>query len=73
MNFGFSDDELAIKRTAKEFLESRYKLELGPSSWRRTSVASRTPSGGSWPSSAGRVSSSARRTADSGSAPSSWS
>ncbi len=28
MNFGFSDDELAIKRTAKEFLESRYKLEL---------------------------------------------
>ena len=27
MNFGFSDDELAIKRTAKEFLESRYKLE----------------------------------------------
>jgi alkylation response protein AidB-like acyl-CoA dehydrogenase len=28
MNFDFSDDQQAIKRTAKEFLASRYKLEL---------------------------------------------
>jgi alkylation response protein AidB-like acyl-CoA dehydrogenase len=27
MNFGFSDEQLAIKRTAREFLESHYKLE----------------------------------------------
>jgi alkylation response protein AidB-like acyl-CoA dehydrogenase len=26
MNFGFSDDEQAIKRTAREFLEARYPL-----------------------------------------------
>jgi alkylation response protein AidB-like acyl-CoA dehydrogenase len=28
MNFDFTDDQRAIKRTAREFLESRYKLEL---------------------------------------------
>jgi alkylation response protein AidB-like acyl-CoA dehydrogenase len=27
MNFGFSDDQRAIKRTAREFLATRYKLE----------------------------------------------
>jgi alkylation response protein AidB-like acyl-CoA dehydrogenase len=28
MNFDFTDDQQAIKRTAREFLESRYRLEL---------------------------------------------
>ncbi len=28
MNFDFTDDQQAIKRTAREFLEARYKLEL---------------------------------------------
>src|SRR5436305_10976667 len=28
MNFDFTDDQQAIKRTAREFLASRYKLEL---------------------------------------------
>jgi alkylation response protein AidB-like acyl-CoA dehydrogenase len=28
MNFDFSDDQQAIKRTAREFLQARYKLEL---------------------------------------------
>jgi alkylation response protein AidB-like acyl-CoA dehydrogenase len=28
MNFDFTDDQRAIKRTAREFLEARYKLEL---------------------------------------------
>ncbi len=28
MNFEFTDDQKAIGRTAKEFLEARYKLEL---------------------------------------------
>jgi alkylation response protein AidB-like acyl-CoA dehydrogenase len=28
VNFSFTDEQLAIKRTAREFLESRYRLEL---------------------------------------------
>ena len=28
MNFGFTDDQQAIKRTARDFLEARYKLEV---------------------------------------------
>ena len=52
MNFGFSDDQQAIKRTARDFLAARYPLATVRSS-PRTTAGSPTSSGRSWSSSGG--------------------
>ena len=71
MNFDFTDDQQAIKRTAKDFLAARFKpdrvRELA-----EAGDATTTPPGRRSASSAGRASSSPRSTAARGSAPSSW-
>ncbi len=71
MNFDFTDDQQAIKRTANEMLAARFKpervrelAEAGELRRRRLE--------GDVPSSAGPASSSTRTTAARGSASSSW-